>query len=181
MAAEKTRIVKIHKGVKYDDRFIQMDWVNAGKAMSILTKASTKNLFLYFLGNTNDYEFQLLPAKYAGWMQGKYSENGIVLNESERSKWRKQISTGIEEMVDKGYMVEKIKGVYYDFYEYGVPTEQSIPDRKDCNEEGKIVPNVTKFPEKEKLSDSGKVVTEEKDCSEQKKVSQEGNSCPFVF
>lgn len=152
MANEKTRVVKIHKGTKYDDRFIQLDWVNAGKAMSALTKPSSKNLYLYLLGNADNYNLQLLPAKYGEWMQGSYSENGIVLNDSERSKWRKQITTGIEEMVKKGYLVAVVPETYYEFYEYGAPTEQTVANGKDCNEEGKVVTNETSSSEKENVS-----------------------------
>lgn len=125
MAKTETRVFIVHKPEKYD-RFTQVGFKNLGKAMGKLDKIGAKNLYLYLVSNANNIDFELKVANYANWL-GDPTYNADGTKNAKDSTYRNQINTGIKQLIEAGYLVQKYPGVY-DFFEEGVETNNS-----NCN------------------------------------------------
>jgi len=129
MAKQETRFITVHKEEKYD-RFTQVGFNNLGAAMGILDSVGGKNLYLYLVSNANNMEFELKVANYANWLNDPiYREDGTK-NDNKSAKYRKQINSGIDQLVEKGYLVQRYPAVY-DFYEGGIVTGSSNCNKND--------------------------------------------------
>ena len=153
-----TRYFIIHKEDKYD-RFIQVGFDNAGIAMGQLTSIGAKNLYLYLVANKNGKDdFELKVANYANWLGDPvYDEKGNKID-SKHATYRNQINTGIKQMLEKGYLVEKYKnsGVY-DFYEMGT-LEQIISNEINSNKSNNLSSLEQIVSEKTNVVDIDKVL-----------------------
>lgn len=118
--------ITIHRGEKYDPPFVSMDLLNVGLAFGKLTSVGAKNLYVYLMGNKDGFCYQLLPAAYAKWLgfTNYITEDGKV-DKSVYNKVKKQLDTGIEEMIKYGYLKQGVNETVYDFYEYGYDVMES--------------------------------------------------------
>lgn len=157
MANEKIRVVNIHRTQKYNTQFIQVDYNNLGIVFGKLTKDGAKNLYLYFMSNKDDYPFQLIASNYANWLGKSYSKDGKIFDESTRSTINKQIREGLKQLLEEGYLVEVIKDVSFEFYEYG--TKSSESDKKLYVEQ-KVIEDTESSENNKKLYAEQKVTYE---------------------
>ena len=178
MASEKVRAVNIHRTQKYDTQFIQTDYDNIGVVLGKLTKAGAKNLYIYFMSNKNGYTSRLIASDYANWLGKPYAKDGKVFDESARSTVNKQIREGLTQLIEEGYLVEVIKDVAFEFYEYGIESsesnknsdvEQKVPEVTDSN-------NVKQFVLKETKS-----FENNKELHVEQKVTYETDGHGFIF
>lgn len=128
-------------------RFTQIDFFTLGKAMGVLDKIGGKNLYLYLASNADNFKFEFKVANFANWLgDPMYTEEGKKI-ESSSAKYRKQVNTGIEDMIKAGYLVEKYPNVY-DFFVDGSgkncddcdklsSLEQSVTEVTICSEKNK--------------------------------------------
>lgn len=121
------KIVTVKKTIKYNKNFLQGDIGAIGEAAGKLKPTGFK-LYIYLLGNANDYTFELLPSAFANWQDGGYSENGVILDENKRRAINKSVKDGLDNLIETGY-IEKIGVDKYVFYEKGkeASKEQKVP------------------------------------------------------
>lgn len=191
MGAEKARVITIHRTSKYEKQFIQVDYENIGKVFGKLSKTSSKNLYIYFMRNKDGFVSTLSVSDYANWLGDPYAKDGVILNQSIRAKYNKQIREGLDELIEYGYIVGNAQGFVFDFYEFGTKSsesnellqeEQKVTEVTNCSESDKKFSEVTDCSVKEQI------VSEVTDSSESDKlssqeqiVSEVTNSCAFVF
>lgn len=186
MAAEKVRVVNIHRTQKYENKqFVQMDYENIGVVFGKLTKTGAKNLYIYFMSNKDEYCSKLIASDYANWLGCPYAKDGVVFDESARAKINKQVREGLVQLKEEGYLVETVEDQIFEFYEYGTKSSESdkkldvkqkVTDETESSKsDKKLQNNIISIDEKKKeTEDLMKGLVEQK-------VTQETKSFLFDF
>lgn len=133
MAAETIRNVHINKQDKYEGNFTQADTEALGIAAGKLKLVGIR-LYIYLIGNRNNYNFSLSPFAYGRWYGVDYlDEEANKIDESKRSSVNKALREGIKNLTEAGYL-KLIVPNNYEFYEFG---EQTVPQETNCSSENK--------------------------------------------
>lgn len=136
MAAETTRMVKINKTEEYKGGFTQVDTYAVGAAAGKLKLVGLR-LYIYLIGNRNQYNFVLSPLAYGRWYGVDYfDEETGKLDSNKRSGVNKAIRDGIADLVAAGYMRE-VATNNYEFFEFG---EQFVSQETDSSLENSLFP-----------------------------------------
>lgn len=135
MGYEVKRKIHINKKDRYDSDFTQIDTAILGIVSQTLTHNGLR-LYLFLISNKNGFEFDLSPLAYARWL-GRNYKDGDKVDNTVRTNVNKDIRRGIEDLIEKGYLIE-VKKDTFEFYEGGSHVETSNPEWIQTTDQGYV-------------------------------------------